>query len=194
MFSYLGPICPICGGEDCYREITPYFRYAIELFPDVKAERIAIARFLCRSERVTFSLLPIQLIPYFQYTVNAVIGALLLGLGWWQMGQRGFYGASIDVDPDSDVTPWLIVCWLKMIVRGFRRAHAVLRRFYDLSGIRTNQGTVPWKEVEGYFLAFGLKLDVPWPPLLFGLSDRYSRQTRLFLFGIPSQHRLSRCP
>ena len=53
----------------------------------------------------SFSLLPIQLIPYIQYTVHAVIGTLLLALEYWQMGQRGFYGASIKVDANSLVTP-----------------------------------------------------------------------------------------
>lgn len=192
--SYLGPSCPICGDLHCYRQITPYWRCAVDLFPWFKKKQIPIARFVCRRGRSTFSLLPIQLIPYFQYTVRAVIGTLLLGLGWWQLGQRGFYGASIEVDPDSDVTPWLIVCWLKVVVRGFRRAHSVLRRLYDLGGIHTCQSRVAWKEVEDYFLAFGLKPDMPWASLLFKLSNHYSRQTRLFLFGTPSQHRLSRSP
>ena len=74
--------------------MAPYWRYAIELFPEFKKKRIPIARFLCRKRRKTFSLLPIQLIPYFQYTVGAVMGTLLLGMGCWQMGQKGFHGAS----------------------------------------------------------------------------------------------------
>ena len=50
----------------------------IDLFPEFRKERIPVARFLCRKEVSTFSLLPIQLIPYFQYTVVAVIYALLV--------------------------------------------------------------------------------------------------------------------
>jgi hypothetical protein len=86
----IGPVCPICGKRECYRRITPYFRYAIELFPEFGKQRIPIARFLCRNKRRTFSLLPIQLIPYFQYTLCAVIGTLLLGLGYRQAGPAGF--------------------------------------------------------------------------------------------------------
>ena len=138
-------------------------------------------------------MLPIQLIPYIQYTVSAVIGTLLLGFGWWQMGQRGFWGASVGVDPDSDVTPYLIVCWLKVVVRGFRRAHAVLRRFYDLSGVHTSKRTVAWEEVRGYFLAFGLKPHSPWWPLVSALLHCYCMATTQFLFGTTSQHRVSRC-
>ena len=135
-------------------------------------------------------MLPIQLIPYLQYTVRAVIGTLLLGYQYWQMGQRGFYGASVEVDADSLVTPWLVVCWLAIVARGLRRAHAVLGRFYNLSDVHTlAHRTSPWKEVSGYFLAVGLKLKIPWVPLVLTLCRRYSRATNRFLFGAPSQQR-----
>lgn len=153
----IGPHCPICGGLDCYREITSYWRYAIDLFPDFKKEPIPIARFLCRQEKRTFSLLPIQLIPYFQYTIRAVIRTLLLSMECREQGQKGFWGASIGVPPDSLITPWLIACWLVMVVHGFRRAHPTLCRFHDLSDVRTRKSAVPWEEVSGYFLAFGLE-------------------------------------
>lgn len=192
--SSIGPTCPICGTLHCYRQITPYWRYAIELFPCFRKKRVPIARFVCRRDRTTFSLLPIQLIPYFQYTVAAVIGVLLFGYQCWQLGQRGFFGAMMVVDPDSDVTPYLIVCWLRVVLRGFRRAHPVLRRFSDLSGVRTSERGLVWEEVVGYFLAFGWKPDIPWVPLLSSLLHRYSQMTRQFLFGTASQQRLSSSP
>jgi hypothetical protein len=176
---------------DCYRQITPYFRYGIDLFPSFKKERVPIARFLCRKERTTFSLLPIQLIPYFQYTAAAVMGSLLLGFGCWQMGQRGFFGASLVVDPDSLLTPYLIVCWLQAVVRGFRRAHRVLRRFFDLSNTGTSAIHKPWEEVGHYFMAFGMNLHSPWWSVLSALLHRYSLATTRFLFGTASQHRAS---
>ena len=77
--SYLGPVCPICDSLHCYRQITHYWRYAIDLFPEFKKKQVPIARFLCQKRGETLSLLPIQLIPYFQYTVSAVIGTLLFG-------------------------------------------------------------------------------------------------------------------
>jgi hypothetical protein len=139
-------------------------------------------------------LLPIQLIPYFQYTVTAVIGTLLLGCQYWLMGQRGFYGASVEVDADSLVTPWLVVYWLTLVARGLRRAHAVLRRFYNLSDVHTlTHWMAPWKEVSGYFGAFGLKPKIPWEPLVLTLCGRYSRATSRFLFGVPSQQRSAIC-
>ena len=135
-------------------------------------------------------MLPIQLIPYFQYTVMAVLGTLLLGYRYWLMGHRGFYGASVEVDADSLVTPWLVVCWLAIVARGFRRSHAVLRRFYNLSDIdtRTHRQAL-FKEVSGYFLAVGLKQKIPWAQRVLTLCRRYSRSTNRFLFGLPSQQR-----
>ncbi len=181
--------CPICNDTNCYRAITPYWRYAVDLFPEFKKKRIPIARFLCRKRRKTFSLLPVQLIPYFQYTVGAVVGTLLLGMECWHKGQKGFYGASQAVDPESLVTPWLITCWLVAMVRGLRRGHAVLRRLYALDAIKTSQDAGGWQEATDYFVAFDLtpKRDVH--ALLMKVAGQYSRSTGQFLFGTPSQYR-----
>ena len=191
--SSIGDRCPICRNLQCYRKITPYRRYVIELFPEFEKEWISIARFICRKHRKTFSLLPFQLIPYFQYTVGAVIGALLLGMECWQRRRRGFYGASRAVDSESLVTPWLISCWLGVMLRGLRRGHAALRRFYTLDGIRTPNRDGTWEEAAGYFEVFGLKPKIRWYPPLMELVDRYSRGTRQFFFGTASQHRHSVC-
>jgi hypothetical protein len=166
--------------------MTPYWRYAIELFPAFKKRRIPIARFLCRNRRKTFSLLPIQLIPYFQYTVGAVLGTLFLGMECWRMGQRGYYGASLEVDPESLVTPWLITCWLVVVVQGLRRSHPELRRFYPLDGIHSCGA---WEETATYFAAFGLRPKIDRLSLLMDLLYRYSCGTNQFLFGTPSQYR-----
>lgn len=190
-FSVIGPGCPICGKSECYRQITPYFRYAIELFPEFGKDRIPIARFLCRNKHRTFSLLPIQLIPYFQYTLRAVIGTLLLGLGYRQTGRRGFYGASISVDADSLVTPWLVVYWLATVARGLQRAHAVLGRFYNLSDVVSSPSyqTASWKQVSGYFIAVGLTRKAGWMQAALTICRRYSRSTGRFLFGSASRQR-----
>jgi len=172
--------------------MVPYWRYAIELFPDFKKKRIPIARFICRKRRKTFSLLPIQLIPYYQYTLGAVVRTLFLGMGCWQIGRKGFHGASVkvdEVDPESLVTPWLITCWLVAVIRGLRRGHTELRQFYNLDGIHTPNRAGTWQEAAQYFAAFGLKSKVHWYPLLVDLVERYSRRTGQFLFGTPSQYR-----
>jgi len=148
-----------------------------------------VARFLCWGSGKTFSLLPIQLIPYFQYTVQAVIGVLLLALKSRESGQRGFHGAAVRVDPDSGVTPWLVAYWVTVVVSGLRRAHATLMRWYDLSGIRSEGNTWEMEEVAGYVSCLGWKSEMdPWA-LLQAPVIRYSWQTKRFLLGTPSQWR-----
>jgi hypothetical protein len=159
------------------------------LFPQFKKERIPIARFVCRSQHKTFSALPTQLIPYRQYTVKAVIGALLLGLACRKRGQQGFHGASIAVDPESLVTPWLIACWLSAVLLGFRRVHAFLRGVYNLAELQITASTGPWCEVAGYLMGLGWLSQTQWAAALQWLVNRYGREHRRFLFGTASQYR-----
>jgi len=108
------------------------------------------------------------------------------------MGQKGFYGATVkvdEVDPESLVTPWLITCWLMMVVRGLHRSHTVLRRLYPLDALRTLEKARGWEEAAGYFMAFNLKSKRDSHALLMDVIDRYSRSTGQFLFGTPSQYR-----
>lgn len=167
--------------------MPPYWRYAQELFPEFKKERIPVARFLCRLKRRTFSLLPIQLAPYCQYTLTTIIGTLLLGLSVHQQGQKGFQGAVLAVDSESLVTPYLVACWLAMVLSGFKRAHPVLRSWYDLSALHTAHRA--WQQLLGYFLALGWESS---GSQLMGVLYRYSRSSRQFMFGTPSQQRLRR--
>jgi len=187
--AYIGPKCPICGYRHCYQEIDPYWRYAIDLFPELKKEQVPIARFLCQRHQRTFSLLPIQLIPYFQYTANTVIGTLLLGVSFWQLGHIGFCGAEASVTPESAVTAWLVFCWLMVVLRGLRRGHPELILLYDLSRIHTSKAALPWQEFTDYFVAFGIGPQSLWRPLLHALLYGYSHRTKQFLFGAPSQYR-----
>lgn len=159
------------------------------MFPEFKKERIPITRFVCRSQLRTFSVLPTQLIPYHQYTVKAVIGALLLGLQCRQRGQKGYHGATLTVDPESFVTPWLIATWLAMVVVGLRRAHAVLSGFYNLAEIHIETITGAWEQAAGYFTCLHCTPQTRWGPVLQGLINRYSLSCRLFLLGSPAQGR-----
>jgi hypothetical protein len=192
--SFIGSACPLCGEENCYRKITPYWRNAIDLFPEFKEAFIPVARFLCRKHRRTFSLLPTQLIPYYQYTVHAVTGALLLGLKCRESGYQGFHGAAAQIDADSRLTPWLVAYWLMVVVRWLRRAHHILRLWYDLSGIRSMERRRAWDEAADYFFCLGwkVKIEVLLWSLLETTVNRYSRTTKFFLFGTSSQERIRR--
>ena len=80
----------------------------------------------------------------------------------------------MDVDPESDVTPWLIFCWLMMVVHALKRAHGVLRGFYDLSDMHPPKGSDPWQAVMGYFTAFGWHPDVDRAPPVLTVLHRYA--------------------
>ncbi|RLC01756.1 MAG: hypothetical protein DRH90_15505 [Deltaproteobacteria bacterium] len=133
--------------------------------------------------------MPVQLIPYFQYTVHTVIATLFMGLTSWQNGRCGFYDASICVDPESLVTPWLVMYWHNVIVRSFRRAHALLGRMFDLNEVRSTKSRIAWHEVKSYFWALDCHPRRPWWHKFQALLYRYSRNTGQFLFGKPSQQR-----
>ena len=85
-----------------------------------------MARFLCKKTGGTFSLLPHQLIAYCQYTVDAVVGTLLKVYEFQQIGQTGYHRASIELDSDCSVTPYLIQTWAVLLLSGFLRGHHVL--------------------------------------------------------------------
>ena len=79
-FSYIGEVCPICGRRGCYCRSSSYRRWVVDVFPSYRKGRVEIARFECHTEGGTFSLLPVQLIPYHQYSVQAILCVVLLAL------------------------------------------------------------------------------------------------------------------
>jgi len=91
-----------------------------------------VARFLCNTTGRTFSLLPHQLIPYCQYTVEAVVGTLLKVYKFQQIGQTGYHGASLELDPDCSVTPYLIQTWAVLLMSGLMRGHHALCEKFSL--------------------------------------------------------------
>ncbi len=129
--DYIGSKCLICGKENCYKPIKEYYRYAIDLF-SFKKERVPIPRFLCIKINMTFSLLPLQLIPYCQYTVDAVIGTLLKVYEFQRIGRKGYHSASLELDSDCSVTPYLIQTWAVLLLAGFFRGHHILHKKFPL--------------------------------------------------------------
>ena len=129
--GYIGSKCLICGSKDCYKPIKEYYRYAIDLF-SFKKDRVPVSRFLCTKTNKTFSLLPCQLIPYCQYTVSAMVGTLLMVYDFQQAGRTGYHGASLKLDSDCSVTPFLIRTWAVLLLSGFLRGHHVLCKKFPL--------------------------------------------------------------
>jgi hypothetical protein len=165
----------------------------IELFPVYRTGEVLVARCQCRTTRRTFSLLPHQLAPYHRYTVDSMVGAVVLAWGLSQEHGGPPRESALEALPaDCDVTLWLVRCWVQVLVQGLRGAHPVLCRWHDLSGVRS--GTRPveqMREVAQYLGALGAR----GPPRIEGLEEvllRYGAWTRRFLIGKASQDRRPR--
>lgn len=185
----------MCGRRGCYCRSSSYGRWAVEVFPSYQKGRIEIARFECRKEDRTFSLLPVQLIPYHQYTVQAILGVVLLGLQGWEAGQEGCWHAMRQVEHDAEaITPWLVACWLWVVAKGLGRAHADLCLHYDLMGIGSeHQAQQPWARVAAYAEPLWGRDPPVWPGRISTVVAYYSHRTGRFLFGVASQHREKGC-
>lgn len=192
-FAYIGPVCPICADECGYREITPYSRGVIELFPIYRTGDVDIARFQCKATYRTFSLLPHHLVPYHRYTVDSMVIALIVACRLLhELGSPGLEKVLARLPADCEVTTWLLRCWVETIGVGFRRAHFLLAVRYDLSGICSGISfSDRLREISCYFAALGIRGppdDVGITPLLLCCRFEPGR----FLVGIPSQERRHR--
>jgi hypothetical protein len=167
---------------------VPYKRTVIVLFPFCE-DRVPIARFQCREQTRTFSLLPYQLVPYHLYTVESMLLAVLV---WCEIHKEEDGGASTalaELHNDCRVTPWLLRNWLGVVVMGLRGGHPTLREWYDLSGIHSGDNLSGMlHEVYSYFQSFGSR-GPPSRLVLKAVVKRYSQVTGRHLLGIPSQDR-----
>lgn len=55
-----------------------------------------------------------------------MVGTLLMVYDFQKMGQKGYYGAILELDPDCSVTPYLAKTWALLLLTGFLRGHHVL--------------------------------------------------------------------
>lgn len=149
-----------------------------------------IARFECRSTGLTFSLLPVQLIPYYQYTVAAIIIMVVLATDLQNQDQSCCEAAAEQAHPDSNITPFLVWCWLKAVVLGLRRAHAFLNGSCDLRQVQSGQGRKGLAaEVAGYLAAIAAGGSGDRADSLIVLVMAYSKTTGQFFLGQSSQQR-----
>jgi hypothetical protein len=120
-------------------------------------------------------MLPWELAPYHIYTIESMIRLLLVV----DRSTRGVATTVIDEAPESDVGPWLIVCWIRAFVVGLGRARHVLRRKYELDDLATDGGM---REVAEHLEAVSRD-----PPQI--VSMWCWKRIGMPLVGTPSQHR-----
>jgi len=164
-----------------------------ELFP-FREDSVAVARFQCTSRFKTFSLLPVQLIPYFRYTTSSVIGAILAMWILVRDDHAGHFGRLLDrpdvIHADSRVTVWLLETWLRVVLTGLRRTHAFLAQRPDRRGEYSVLARVDGvAQVAAYFDAWGVRAPPQRPAEVFRVFVRHGRSTNGFLVGTPSQVR-----
>jgi hypothetical protein len=162
----------------------------IELFP-YREGTVEVARFQCTSTRTTFSLLPVQLIPYFRYTASSVVGALL----WiWVLvrDNRGYgLGTLLEHDAhlleESRVTSWLLETWLQAVLSGLRRAHPLFARRPDVRGPRNPAvREAGLEQVASYFWTMGVRAPPHHTTGMGRILSRHGRVNGRFLIGTPS--------
>lgn len=189
----LGQVCPVCGKKCRFRQITEYHRNVIELYP-FRAEMVPVARFLCKINKTTFSLLPYQLAPYFQYTVSSLVFAILLWHSFSaeaeeeEKNSSSAYAVTKELPQEHSITSWMLHCWLAMLKQALCAAQSHFHGRYDFSRVKfglTIEGSL--NEVHGYCAAFSRG-----PPNRNSLKEackQYNRDTGRFLLGTPSQER-----
>lgn len=181
--------CPLCGRLNCLRQIASYRRFVIELFPFQRG-LIPIARFRCRKLMRTVSMLPYQLAPYHQYSIESIMKAVFIWCYLYEECRGKAWAAAEKLPEDCDVTPWLLRNWLGLVVVGFRSAHSVLCQWYDLSDIHSGDNPVEkLREVSCYLR----KLKIRGPPehaAFRFVLQRYGCHSGRHFLGIPSQDRM----
>jgi hypothetical protein len=191
----IGSKCAICSEETCSREITPYFRTIVSLFPYMEIT-IPVCRFLCRKEKKTYSLLPHQIAPYHRYTVSSMTLCLLIAYEQRFQHQKPLSRLIDDLPEDCadcNLTTGLILTWLTRMVLSLRRAKAALKGAYPWpeACFRTKTLEGMLNEIHPYILAIVEPYASPKEQhrvrRLDQMIAKYAHQTGTFLFGTPSQ-------
>jgi len=183
--------CPICGKAGCLRELTPYERGVVSLFP-YRADRVEVARFLCRKTGRTVSLLPLELAPYHEFTIPSMLTVMLLCLKTARPRSAwSILAALLDAVRGTDrVTLSLLRCWILLFLRGFHRTHRMLAEKHDLDGVCSASGLAGGlSEIAGYLRGCHVRGPPEVDKDVMALLREYSTGTQRFLVGIPSQDR-----
>lgn len=122
--------CPICGGADCATFPGYYIRAAICPITGFSVLDLPILRYLCHDkgdvrvcDHITFSLLPHELVPFRQLSLNFMVKAV-----WFKVNKNLSFTRLIEVIEDElnqldDVADFInistILSWQRMITAAF---------------------------------------------------------------------------
>jgi len=122
--------------------------------------------------------------------VAAIISMVVLAVKLESQEQSGCEAAAGQDHSDSNITAFLVWCWMRSVVFGLRRAHAFLKERYDLSAVRSGHGRKGMAaEAAGYLSAITAGAIGDRPSSLAVFVMAYSKATGRFFLGNPSQQR-----
>jgi len=122
--------CPICGGAECATFLGYYVRIAICPITGFSVPDLPVLRYLCHDkgdarvcDHITFSLLPSELVPFRQLSLNFMVKAV-----WFMVNKHLSLPRLIDVIEDElnhldDVADFIniraILSWQRMVILAF---------------------------------------------------------------------------
>lgn len=116
---------------------------------------------------------------------------VVLAINLQSQGKSGCEKSAGQADSLSNVTPFLVWCWLKMTAAGLRRAHRFLDRTYNLSQVRSGDGRAGlMAELTEYLKAIAGGGTVSRLHAVIFALGVFAKATGRFLFGQPSQQRI----
>ena len=136
-------------------------------------------------------MLPYQLVPYHQYTLQSMVFALLL---WRELfsdskSMSSGYSVSATLPSNSRVSSSLLYSWLAVLGQGLRRRHSDIGRFADLSSVRFGKGVRGEMEEIYDYLSVLCPRGPPRKDALQDVALQYGLECGCFLIGTPSQVR-----
>jgi hypothetical protein len=203
--------CPICGGEDCAVYWGFYTRQVIEPMGGLSVDDFPVMRFRCyrrggtpRVSDVTFSLLPLDLVPFRRLSLKFMVAAVLLWLQRRLSRERAeefIQKELVDMeDPESVpfASAWAQWTWFCLLREGLhrlvRRGSPVIHRsLVDGSGVWKSLQLANFLELTAIYASRRLEPQIRGPDALAGdffLIAGGQRANAGFLFGLASQHRL----
>jgi hypothetical protein len=198
--------CPICGGVDCATFLGYYIRIAICPLTGFWAPDLPVLRYRCHDkgdvrvcDHVTFSLLPHELVPFRQLSLNFMVSAI-----WLKVSRHLSYTKALDVieaelnflgDIANFINISTMMTWQRMILTAF-----ALFRSADISMVSKSQyDQLKNTDSLEQFLALLIKhqSQISHHPIRgpdafswdYYQQSGGSKQNAVYLFGRASQHK-----
>lgn len=198
--------CPICGGADCATFLGYYVRIATCPVTGFSAPDLPVLRYRCHDkgnarvcDHVTFSLLPHELVPFRQLSLNFMVKAI-----WFKASRHLSFTRAMDVIEDElnflgDVADFInistIMSWQRMILTACELFMSADINMVSKSHYERLQDTVGLKlflEILINHQSRNINYPIRGPDAFaweYYQQSGGSEQNAVFLFGRASQHR-----